>query len=143
MEKTLAEKAVENTKRRAERKQRAVQLRGSRAEILKLIAETKTASPEAGQLAEQWIGTVDFLGEEYVRNLMVRAAEGKTPHISVSSPEFLAFVLRDLIEDKVRELAERVVGNGGVSQATRMHQLAGLNEELAKINYELSALGEV
>lgn len=143
MESTIAEKAVIARQNKDARKASAAELRSQRMEMQKAINELRNTSPETTALVDMWSGAIDFWKQELIGSLQARAGQGKSPQINITSQEFLAFVLGDLIKDKLPELAALTCGSGGVSAGVRLSQLSALNGRLAAINAELAGLGEV
>lgn len=142
MELTLADKAVIAKKNTADRKEQAANLRIQRREVQATIDESRRASPETEALIAMWGESIDFWKRELVASLQSRTSQGKSPQINIVSQDFLAYVLGDLIKDKLPELAALVCGSVGVSNGVRASQLGLLNLRLIEINAELAALGE-
>lgn len=127
-----------------EKEKRAARILELKLEIRELEAESrkvKESAPEGQMLVDQWTGNLQALKQQFVHDLMARAAQGKVPIINFGTPEALAFINADHWIKAIPELAEQVSGRKGMASTARALNI--INDELTVLRSEYSALGGV
>ena len=112
-----------------------IRLRQLGEEHRRVITEQQA---EAGMI-RQWRGALDSLRNEFIYGLASRATGGSIPHIKFDSPAAIAFINADRWEDAFPELVKRVAGARGADETAK--HLERINEEMVRLNKELSLLG--
>jgi hypothetical protein len=127
--------------RNDQRDARRTKLKSMIAELVAERAKIAALVPAAQCLVDRWSGDLARLKGEFVRALIIRAGEGKTPFIRFDDPGALAYVLSDLWVDALPRLAEEVSGSRGISRDDRVTQYQIIDSELMELRAEYAALG--
>lgn len=131
--------AIKNDK--VKRTARLIELKSEIRELEAEYRKERESAPEEQMLVDQWTGNLLASKQQFVHDLMAKAAQGKTPIINFGSPEALAFINAELWIKAIPALAEQVSGRKGMASTARALNI--INDELSVLRSEYHALGGV
>ncbi len=134
---------LDNKQSREQRNERCTELKQQIRDLEAQDLKLRGQSPAAEQMAEQWLGNVKWQQDNLVHHLRSVAAAGKTPQITIDSPEFLGYLLYELCAEKLPALAAQVVGESPISVNDRALQTKIINDELLTLRTEYASIGGV
>ena len=132
-----ARKYEEHKAKKAERLERANEIRSALRVLESERQRLLNSSPEAEALGEQMKADIEHLQREFVSELIGKARTGRSARIRFDSPGAMAFINRDRWLAAIPELASQVAGD----QRHGGRTIADINIEMMSLRVELGSLG--